>query len=71
MASLGTQVAVVEVSSVTVMRGDVINIGGQPFKVVDLTELPGRAKRLHFVTGETLTMHSSTQLSAVRTARRR
>ncbi|MFD8211305.1 hypothetical protein ACFV2S_33500 [Streptomyces sp. NPDC059695] len=36
----------VEITTTTVQRGDVIQIGGQPCRVADLRQLPGGAKRL-------------------------
>ncbi|MGW6574235.1 hypothetical protein ACWGAN_18975 [Streptomyces sp. NPDC054945] len=50
-------------------RGDVIQIGGQPYRVVNLTQLPGGAKRLHFESGELLTMHARSRLVALRMRR--
>ncbi|WP_432092304.1 hypothetical protein [Streptomyces sp. bgisy100] len=64
------EAVLVEVTSVTVQRGDVITIGGLPCRVMDLITLPARAKRLRFTSGETLTMHPNTRLSALRAARR-
>ncbi|MDT0347709.1 hypothetical protein [Streptomyces litchfieldiae] len=55
-----------EVDSGTVRRGDQLVIGGQSFTVADLITLaPGR-KRLHFTSGETLTMGPATVLWAAR-----
>ncbi|MGW6870012.1 hypothetical protein [Streptomyces sp. NPDC054901] len=53
----------------SVQRGDVIQIGGQPCRVVNLTQLAGGAKRLHFESGELLTMHARTRLVALRMRR--
>ncbi|WP_371653937.1 MULTISPECIES: hypothetical protein [unclassified Streptomyces] len=61
----------VVVTSATVMRGDVIQIGGQSFELMDLINLSSRARRLRFRTGETLTMSSATGLSAMRPALRK
>ncbi|WSJ38759.1 hypothetical protein OG772_23960 [Streptomyces sp. NBC_01321] len=61
----------VEVTSASVQRGDVIQIGGQPCRVADLFQLPGEAKRLRFETGELLTMHSRTRFIALRMLRSR
>ncbi|MEW9517778.1 hypothetical protein [Streptomyces tubercidicus] len=59
----------VEITSATVQRGDVIQIGGHSCRVTDLLQLPGGAKRLCFESGELLTMHSRSRLVAVRTLR--
>ncbi|WP_314171489.1 hypothetical protein [Streptomyces winkii] len=56
----------VSVSSATVLRGDVIQIGGQPLIVSNIVTLPHKAKRLRFETGETLTMHIRTRFAAFR-----
>jgi hypothetical protein len=48
----------VEITSASVQRGDVIQIGGQPCRVADLFQLPGGVKRLRFESGELLTMHA-------------
>jgi hypothetical protein len=70
MAGNAAKTTVVEITSTTVQRGDVISVGGRPYRVSDLITLPARAKRLRFSTGETLTMHHETKLSATRTVRR-
>ncbi|MFB7528589.1 hypothetical protein ACFC0C_10120 [Streptomyces sp. NPDC056178] len=70
-APSGALAANVEITSASVQRGDVIQIGGQPCRVADLFQLPGEAKRLLFESGELLTMHSRTRLIALRTLRRR
>ncbi|MER5358806.1 hypothetical protein [Streptomyces sp. NPDC002785] len=67
----GPLAANVEITSASVQRGDVIQIGGQPCRVVDLFQLAGEAKRLRFESGELLTMHSRTRLVALRMLRRR
>ncbi|MDT0342459.1 hypothetical protein [Streptomyces litchfieldiae] len=55
-----------EVDSGTVRRGDQLMIGGASFTVSDMVTLaPGR-KRLHFATGEILTMGPTTVLWAAR-----
>jgi hypothetical protein len=59
----------VEITSGTVQRGDVIQVGGQHFRVTDLVQLPGGAKQLVFESGELLTMHPRTRLIAVRMLR--
>ncbi|MFD7033379.1 hypothetical protein ACFWAR_35665 [Streptomyces sp. NPDC059917] len=56
----------VEITSTSVQRGDVIQIGGQSWQVMDLIQLPASAKRLRFETGEQLTMHARTRLVALR-----
>ncbi|MEU3607250.1 hypothetical protein AB0E83_17670 [Streptomyces sp. NPDC035033] len=66
----GAVVAPIEISSINVQRGDVIQIGGQPCRVADLRQLPLGAKRLLFETGEQLTMHPRTRLVALRVQRR-
>ncbi|MCH6161574.1 hypothetical protein MMA15_14575 [Streptomyces sp. M600PL45_2] len=58
--------ASVSVTSATVLRGDVIQVGGQPLIVSDIVALPHKAKRLRFETGETLTLHVRTRLAAFR-----
>nr|WSX50737.1 hypothetical protein OG409_18375 [Streptomyces sp. NBC_00974] len=60
----------IEITSTTVQRGDVIQVGGQPCRVVDLIQLPASAKRLCFESGELLTMHARTRLIALRMRRR-
>ncbi|WP_329547884.1 hypothetical protein OG548_31130 [Streptomyces sp. NBC_01356] len=61
----------VEITSTSVQRGDVIQVGGQPCRVTDLFQLPHGAKQLLFESGELLTMHTRTRLIAVRVPRRR
>lgn len=65
----GALAANVEITSVTVRRGDVLQIGGQPCRVADLFHLPGGAKRLLFESGELLTLHSRSRLIALRLLR--
>ncbi|MGX1975464.1 hypothetical protein [Streptomyces kronopolitis] len=60
----------IEVTSGTIRPGDVLNIGGQAFQVLNLIELPAQGKALRFTTGEVLNMHSKTRLTVVRAARR-
>lgn len=60
----------VEITSASVQRGDVIQIGGQPCRVSDLFQLRGGSKRLRFESGELLTMHARTRLVALRTLRK-
>ncbi|MDT9693344.1 hypothetical protein Q5762_34470 [Streptomyces sp. P9(2023)] len=66
----GALAATVEITSASVQRGDIVQVGGQPCRVVDLFQLPGGAKRLLFETGELLTMHSRTRLVALRMLRK-
>ncbi|MFF4962808.1 hypothetical protein [Streptomyces sp. NPDC001222] len=61
----------IEITSATVQRGDVIQVGGRACRVSDLSQLPHGAKRLLFESGELLTIHSRTRLVAVRMLRRR
>lgn len=61
-----SRVQTVEITSKTVLRGDVIMVGGQPLRVIGLRDLYGGAKRLIFHTGEILTLHRSTRLEATR-----
>jgi hypothetical protein len=44
----------VTITAATVQLADVISVGGQSLRVVDLVRLPGGRKRLTFETGETL-----------------
>ncbi|MCL7497399.1 hypothetical protein M8I34_39255 [Streptomyces sp. MCA2] len=69
-APSGAAAAPVEITSASVQRGDVIQIGGHPCRVIDLCQLPGGAKHLRFESDELLTMHSRTRLVALRTLRR-
>ncbi|MFF3622761.1 hypothetical protein [Streptomyces sp. NPDC002467] len=59
----------VEITSKSVQRGDVIQVGGQHCRVIDLIQLPANAKRLRFESGEQLTMHARTRLVALRMRR--
>jgi hypothetical protein len=61
----------IEVTAATVQRGDIIQLGGQACRVRDLFQLPQGAKQLLFESGELLTIHTRTRLSAVRLMRRR
>lgn len=58
----------VTVTADTVRRRDVLQVGGLPLTVRDLISLAGGAKRLLFTTGETLTIHRQTVLTATRAA---
>ncbi|MFJ1736390.1 hypothetical protein [Streptomyces sp. NPDC088254] len=64
-------VANIEITSTTVQRGDIIQLGGRPCRVHDLFQLPGGAKQLVLDSGELLTIHTRTRLLAVRPLRRR
>ncbi len=66
----GTYAASIEITSVSVQCGDVIQIGGQPCRVTDLVQMPAGAKRLFFETGEVLTLHARSQLIALRMMRK-
>ncbi|WP_405921362.1 hypothetical protein [Streptomyces sp. NBC_00122] len=70
-APSGSLAANIEITSVCVQRGDIIQIGGQPCRVTDLVQLPAGAKRLSFESGEVLTMHARSQLFALRMMRKR
>jgi hypothetical protein len=61
----------IEVTAATVQRGDVIQLGGRPYRVQDLFQLHQGAKQLLFESGELLTIHTRTRLAAVRMTRRR
>ncbi|MGW2888346.1 hypothetical protein ACWDDN_24025 [Streptomyces griseoruber] len=61
----------VEITSTTVQRGDVIQIGGRACRVSNLFQLPQGAKQLLFESGELLPIHTRTWLLAVRMLRRR
>ncbi|MFE1925099.1 hypothetical protein ACFW91_21310 [Streptomyces asoensis] len=61
----------IEITSATVQRGDVIQVGGQAYRVSNLFQLPQGSKQLLFESGELLTMHARTRLVAVRMQRRR
>ncbi len=66
----GAAACPVEITSASVQRGDVVQIGGRPCRVIDLIQLPGGAKRLRFESGETLTMHSRSRFVALRVMKR-
>ncbi|MFD4922048.1 hypothetical protein ACWC98_18705 [Streptomyces goshikiensis] len=66
----GLLAAHIEITSADVQRGDVIQVGGQPCRVVDLVQLPAGAKRLFFESGEALTMHARSRLTALRMTRK-
>ncbi|MFC4498754.1 MULTISPECIES: hypothetical protein [Streptomyces] len=67
----GALVSNIEVTSNTVQRGDIIQVGGQACRVSDLFQLPQGAKQILFESGELLTIHMRTRLVAVRMLRRR
>ncbi|MDT0342342.1 hypothetical protein [Streptomyces litchfieldiae] len=56
----------IEVDASTVRRGDQIMVGGQALLVLDMMSLARGGKRLHFASGESLTMSSTTVLWAAR-----
>ncbi|MDT0343218.1 hypothetical protein [Streptomyces litchfieldiae] len=56
----------IEIDAATVRRGDQLTIGGQIFTVADMTALPRNGKRLHFTTGDSLTLRPTTILWAAR-----
>ncbi|MER7463553.1 hypothetical protein [Streptomyces sp. NPDC097981] len=60
----------IEITSDSVQRGDVIQIGGQPCRVADLVQLRAGAKRLLFESGEVLTLHAQSRLIAIRMTRK-
>ncbi|WP_328962374.1 hypothetical protein [Streptomyces virginiae] len=66
----GALAANIEITSASVQRGDVIQIGGQPCRVTDLVQLPAGVKRLFFESGEVLTMHARSRLVALRLTRK-
>ncbi|MET8221336.1 hypothetical protein [Streptomyces hirsutus] len=65
----GAVLSPVEITTASVQRGDVIQVGGQQCRVTDIFQLPGGAKRLVFDSGELLTMHTRTRLIALRLLR--
>ncbi|MYV77973.1 hypothetical protein GT352_29175 [Streptomyces sp. SID1046] len=69
-APSGALAANIEITSSSVQRGDVIQIGGQACRVSDLVQLPAGAKRLFFESGEVLTMHARSRLVALRLMRK-
>jgi len=66
----GATTATVDVTARTIQAGDVVNVGGQEFEVLNLIEHPGQGKALRFTTGEVLTMHSKTRLTVNRAVRK-
>ncbi|WAZ22345.1 hypothetical protein STRCI_003595 [Streptomyces cinnabarinus] len=65
----GELLSPVEISAASVQRGDVIQVGGQQYRVADIFQLPNGAKRLVFDSGEWLTLHTRTRLIALRLLR--
>lgn len=65
----GAVLSPVEITSASVQRGDIIQVGGQQCRVTDLFQLPGGAKRLVFDSGELLSIHTGTRLVALRLVR--
>ncbi|GAA0462529.1 hypothetical protein ACFQ2B_37380 [Streptomyces stramineus] len=61
----------VQVDWETVRTGDVIDLGGRGFEVVDVVDVSDTVRGLRFRTGQSLTIHSATRLSAVRAVERR
>ncbi|GAA2688626.1 hypothetical protein GCM10010310_43440 [Streptomyces violaceolatus] len=61
----------IEITAATVLRGDIIQVGGRACRVSDLFQLPQGAKQLLFESGELLTINGRTRLLAVRMVRRR
>jgi hypothetical protein len=66
MSTPSEVVEVVSITADTVRRGDIITIGGEHFRVLNLLALHSGAKRVTFHTGETLTMHGRTRMNALR-----
>ncbi|MFE0686584.1 hypothetical protein ACFV0Z_00455 [Streptomyces xiamenensis] len=62
-AKIPTQVTI---NASTVQCGDIITVGGRPLLVIDLTQLRGGMKRMEFFSGEILTIHTETVLTATR-----
>lgn len=65
MARTAKEVAL-DVTAATIRRGDRLTVGGQVMRVRDLVSLPSGAKRIRFSTGETLSIHCGTKLTAWR-----
>jgi hypothetical protein len=66
----GAVIVTVDVTARTIQVGDVVNLGGQAFEVLNLIEHPGQGKALRFTSGEVLTMHSKTRLAVNRAVRK-
>lgn len=56
----------VQINSYTVQVRDIITIGGEHFRVVNIVKLHGGARRLHLHSGEILSIHDGTTLMALR-----
>lgn len=67
----GSLASTVEITAASVQCGDVIQVGGQPCRVIDLFQLPQGAKQLVLESGELLTMHPRSRFEALRLTRRR
>ncbi|MFK0168200.1 hypothetical protein ACIQU5_05310 [Streptomyces sp. NPDC090306] len=61
----------VEITAVTVRRGDILQIGGRPCLVVDLFHIHSGGKRLLLDSGELLTLHVRSRFQGLRTYRAR
>ncbi|WP_179082646.1 hypothetical protein [Streptomyces rectiverticillatus] len=61
----------VQINGETVRRGDVIDLDGRGFGVVDTLDAPDNVRWLRSRTGETMAVHATTRLSAVRAVKRR
>ncbi|MEU9985897.1 hypothetical protein AB0E10_03640 [Streptomyces sp. NPDC048045] len=70
-APSGALVSNIEVTSTTVRRGDIIQVGGRACYVSNLFQLPYGAKQILFESGELLTITTRTRLVAVRMLRGR
>ena len=66
MSRAPVRVDTVETYPAAVLRGDVVTVGGRPLIVVARTHLDGGAVRLHFVSGERLSVHRGTTLRVLR-----
>ncbi|MFD5320375.1 hypothetical protein [Streptomyces sp. NPDC127098] len=66
MSRAPVRVETVEIYPAAVLRGDVVPVGSRPLIVVARTHLDGGAVRLHFVSGERLSVHRGTTLTVLR-----
>ncbi|MEU5087213.1 hypothetical protein [Streptomyces sp. NPDC021356] len=66
----GAMVSPVEITSASVQRGDLVQIGGRQCLVIDLIQLRQGGKQLVFESGELLTLHSRSRMIAMRMLRR-
>ncbi|MFB4194358.1 hypothetical protein [Streptomyces carpaticus] len=55
----------VDITADTVLVGDVLTVGGRQLLVADLVRVPG-GRRLRFASGETLTLHPHSRMTATR-----